>query len=268
MKFKPYLLLTILISLLVISCEQEFDNSIENFIPAYQAVLVSPTNPIKFNPIDSLIVITVKINSTSEIKSVYCDIFSSDGKKLNQNIVELLDNGLPSNGDLAISDGIFSNKFPLSKSYPNGAYTIKYYVQDKSNSTKLIATSTFIYDNGQNNFPPFISDALIDPDTIIVTTSQVILTSLKVSDPNGLSDIDKVYFMVYRPDGTTNGLQNLMFDDGNVSLHGDQVAGDGIYSLIIQITSSNAKGTYRFEFTARDRGGASSNIINYNVLIQ
>lgn len=268
MKFKLYSLFIILAASLFISCEQEFDNSIENFIPSYQAVSVTPTNSIKFNPSDSLIIITVKINSSSNIQNVYCDIFSSDGKKLNQSFVELFDNGLPANGDLTISDGIFSNKFPLSKSYPNGVYSIKYYVLDKSNTTKLIATTSFRFDNGQNNVPPVISDVLIDPDTVIVTTSQVIQTSLKAFDSNGLSDIEKVYFVVYRPNGTTTGAQNAMYDDGNISLHGDQVAGDGVYSLKIQIDASNQKGTYRFEFAARDRGGALSNIINYNVLIQ
>ena len=87
-------------------------------------------------------------------------------------------------------------------------------------------------------------------------------------DQNGLSDIDKVYFLVYRPDGTTNNSQNLMFDDGNLTDHGDQSAGDGIYSLLIQITSANQKGTYRLEFQAKDRGGKLSNIINHSLLIQ
>ena len=59
-----------------------------------------------------------------------------------------------------------------------------------------------------------------------------------------------------------------MFDDGNLALHGDQVAGDGIYSLLIQISSTNDKGTYRLEFQAKDRGGKLSNIINHNLLIQ
>lgn len=268
MKIKLYLTFSLLSAFLFYGCEQEFDNSIENFTPNYQVVSVTPINSIKFNPSDSLITITVKINSPSNIQNVYCDIFSSDGKKLNQSFVELLDSGLPANGDLTISDGIFSNKFPFSTYYPNGTYTIKYFVLDKSNSTRQIAIGSFNYDNGQDNIAPFISDALIDPDTTAVTTSQVILTSIKAFDENGLSDIEKVYFVVYRPNGTTNGIQNLMFDDGDDSLHGDKVSGDGIYSLKIQITSSNTKGTYRFEFSAKDRGGKLSNIINYNVLIQ
>jgi hypothetical protein len=59
-----------------------------------------------------------------------------------------------------------------------------------------------------------------------------------------------------------------MFDDGNLTEHGDLTSGDGIYSLLIQITSANDKGTYRLEFQARDRGGKLSNIINHSLLIQ
>ena len=126
---------------------------------------------------------------------------------------------------------------------------------------------TFKFNNGQANIAPIISDDIVDPDTAIVTDTTIILTSINVFDENGLADIDKVYFVVYRPNGTTSGAQNVLFDDGLAS-HGDQIAGDGIYSLIIQITSSNAKGTYRLEFQARDRGGKLSNIINHSLLIQ
>ena len=86
-------------------------------------------------------------------------------------------------------------------------------------------------------------------------------------DPNGTSDILEVFFIVYRPDGTTNGNRIQLFDDGNSS-NGDVTAGDGIYSRLIQVDQTNQKGTYRFEFQAEDRSGALSNIINHYVLIQ
>ena len=50
----------------------------------------------------------------------------------------------------------------------------------------------------------------------VVTDTTIILTSINVFDENGLSDIDKVYFVVYRPNGTTSGAQNVLFDDGLV----------------------------------------------------
>jgi len=59
-----------------------------------------------------------------------------------------------------------------------------------------------------------------------------------------------------------------LFDSGNIALHGDLVQRDGVYSLKIQVDQNNMKGTYRFEFQARDRGKKLSNIINHFVLIQ
>jgi hypothetical protein len=258
----------LILLLIFIGCEKEYDTVIENYIPDYQVKLVSPSDSIRYNPLDSLVTLRIAFNSASNIQSVYCDVYASDNSKLNSSPLSLLDNGKIANGDDVANDGSFANKIPLSESYPNGIYNIKYFVTDKSNSTNQVALGTFKFDNGQANIAPIISDDIVDPDTAVVIDTTLIITSINVVDQNGLSDIDRAYFKVYRPDGTTNNNQNLMFDDGNLSLHGDQTAGDGIYSLIIQITSSNAKGTYRLEFQAKDRGGKLSNIINHSLLIQ
>ncbi|HEX9251495.1 MAG TPA: hypothetical protein VF870_04600 [Ignavibacteriaceae bacterium] len=269
MKIKILTILSLTFILtLFIGCEQKYDNTVENFIPDYQVKRVSPSDSIRYNPADSLITIKIEFNSAANIQSVYCDVYAADNSKLNSSPLSLFDNGKSENGDNVANDGSFANKFPLSEFYPNGIYNIKYFVSDKSNSTNQVALGTFKYDNGQANISPVISDDIVDPDTAVVTGTTIILTSINVFDQNGLSDIEKVYFLVYRPDGTTNNNQNLMFDDGNPVLHGDQNAGDGIYSLLIQISSTNDKGTYRLEFQAKDRGGKLSNIINHNLLIQ
>ncbi len=257
-----------LILILFWGCEKEYDNLIENFNPDYQVKLVSPSDSIQFNSSDSLVTVRISFSSSTNIQNVYCYVYAVDNTQLNSSPLYLLDNGNLSNGDDVANDGSFANKIPLSGSYPNGIYNIKYFVTDISNNTKQVALATFKFDNGQANFAPVISDDVVDPDTAVVTSTTIILTSIKVFDQNGLSDIDKAYFVVYRPDGTTSNIQNFLFDDGNILDHGDQTAGDGIYSLLIQITSSNAKGTYRLEFRAKDRGGKFSNIINHNLLIQ
>jgi hypothetical protein len=270
MKIKTFkiILFSVILLFIFIGCEKDFDNVIENYNPDYQVKLVSPSDSIQYNPVDSLITIRVAFNSPANIQSVFCDVYAADNSKLNSSPLSLLDNGQIVNGDDINGDGSFANKFPLSELYPNGIYNIKYFVIDKSNTTNQVALGTFKFDNGKANIAPVISDDIVDPDTAIVTDTTIILTSIKVFDQNGLSDIDRVYFKVYRPDGSTNNNQNLMFDDGNLTLHGDQTDGDGIYSLIIQITSTNQKGTYRLEFQARDRGGKLSNIINHSLLIQ
>lgn len=270
MKTNKILLLFIfyVVLLFVSGCEKKFDNPIENENSGYQVTLVQPSNNILFNQADSLITIRIVFSNFSDIKDVYCNIISSANTQVNSTPVKLLDNGNIANGDDAAKDGSYANKFPMSSLYPVGTYTIKYFVTDNAEIGKQVAICTFKYDNGQNNVAPVISDDIIEPDTVAVVDSALILTSIKATDANGLADISKVYFTVYRPDGTTNGVQNEMFDDGNETLHGDQIAGDGIYSLIIKVTSANAKGTYNFEFRAKDRGNKLSNIINHPVLIQ
>jgi len=260
--------LNLILLFILIGCEKEFDNVIENSNPDYQVKMVTPSDSIQYNPLDSLITIRIAFNSAKNIPGVYCDVYASDNSKLNISPLSLLDNGKIANGDSVANDGSFSNKFPLSKTYPNGIYNIKYFVTDNSNSTNQVALGTFKYDNKQSNFAPIISNDIVDPDTAIVTDTTIILTSINVIDQNGLSDILIVYFVVYRPDGTTNGIQNFMFDDGDLSQHGDQFARDGIYSLLVQITSANDKGTYKLEFRAKDRGGKLSNIITHSLLIQ
>ena len=114
----------------------------------------------------------------------------------------------------------------------------------------------------------FILNDIIEPDTVVVTDTVALQVSIKVEDQNGLNDIESVYFVVYRPDGTSNNIKLDLFDSGDISLHGDQITDDGIYSLKIQVDQNNMKGIYRFEFQARDRGKKLSNIINHFVLIQ
>ncbi|MDR3668143.1 MAG: hypothetical protein P4L35_14975, partial [Ignavibacteriaceae bacterium] len=58
-----------------------------------------------------------------------------------------------------------------------------------------------------------------------------------------------------------------MYDDGRPE-HGDAVAGDGIYSLIISLPPGTTKGTYRWEFQAQDREKKTSNIIIHNIVVK
>ena len=59
-----------------------------------------------------------------------------------------------------------------------------------------------------------------------------------------------------------------MYDDGN-PVHGDAIAGDGIYSQIISLPPTGVtKGTYRWEFQAQDREKKTSNIIIHNIVVK
>lgn len=268
-KPQKYLAIFYLLALVFFfACEKKYDGVIDTSSSDYQVKSVSPKDSIFFNRIDSSFVIQIEFSRNSTLNSVYANILNPEGKKHFGNDLILFDNGKNENGDSISGDKIFSNKTFMKSKDPNGLYTIKYYVDDNISTKKFVAQSSFKYRNGENNIAPVISNAFIDPDTLVVNTTTTIQTRITVFDGNGLSDIKEVYFIVYRPDGSTNNIKTQLYDDGNLSTNGDLQAGDGIYSRKIQVNETNAKGTYRFEFKAIDRGGLFSNIINYLVLIQ
>lgn len=247
-------------------CEQEFDNVIDSFNSEYQVTSVSPSSKIIYNSSDSLITIHITFNNSESLESVYCKIYASDNSLLST--VSLFDEGNSANGDSEKGDNIFSNKLAMSHYYPKGIYTIKYFVTDKLKNTKQIALSNFEFDNGQDNVAPVLSN-LILPDS---TKRDVAITfSVDVFDENGLSDVVKVYYELYRPNGTkvynSGGISEFpLFDDGDFENDGDVTANDGRYSvqLTFPTLSTVPSGNWRFEFTAVDRSGTQSEkIIKY-----
>ena len=266
--FKP-LILIIIPFISFFGCEQEFDNSIENFNTDYQVVSVTPADSFYYNPSDSLLTITVEFNSVSTIQNVYCDVYSSDYTKLST--VTLYDDGNSSKGDVTKDDMIYSNKLPLSWVYPNGIYNIKYYVTDNSNNSKQVAFSSFDYHNGQDNVAPVLSNLVL----VDSTQRDVEITfSVDVYDENGLSDITKVYYELYRPNGSkvfnSEGVYQFpLFDNGNTASNGDVTAKDGRYTVLLTFPTSSSvpAGEWKFEFTAKDRAGALSESIIKSVIL-
>ena len=261
------LLFLLLASLTYLGCEKDFDSVIDQTPANFQVIGVRTIDSVRYIPGDSLVLLTVTFNSSSDLRTVFVDIFASDGNKLNQNSFSLLDNGKTENGDFSAGDNTYSNKFPLSQFYPNGIYTIKYFAEDKNNSVKQVAVQNFKYDNGQANIAPVISN-LVAPDSAkIDTIKTLIFLSVKAEDQNGQSDIESVFFNSFIPPNGTPSSNNpfILHDDG---VNGDQTLGDGIYSLIIELPPTGVTtGNYRWEFQARDRGKKLSNIIIHNIVI-
>jgi hypothetical protein len=269
MNNKIYRFLIIIPILNFLSCEQKFDNVIDSFNNDYQVENVLPSEDFYFNPTDSLVTISIKFNSVGTIQNVSCDVYASDDYKLLT--IDLYDDGLSSSGDTTKGDKIYSNKLPLSKYYPNGIYTIKYFVTDKSNTLKPVAYSYFNYINGQNNVAPVISNLIL----VDSTAREVPITfSVDVSDSNGLSDILKVYYELYRPNGTkvynSQGISQFpLFDNGDTASNGDLFADDGRYTVKLTFPNSPSvpSGDWRFEFQAEDRSGALSEKIIKSVKV-
>ncbi len=250
----------LLIPLLFWGCDKTFENVIDVTTENYQVTTIAgikDTIDLK-NPADSLLNLRIIFTPESEVNRLYFDVIDPDDLPLNPSPVEMMNT----------SGVIFENQFILKPEYNNGKYGVQFSVTGFNGESKVVALSGFQFNNGQDNLPPVIANTIIEPDTAVVTDTTVIFTSVEAMDSNGVNDLKEVYYIVYRPDGSTSGTKLLLFDDGNIEENGDLSAGDGIYSRLIQINETNDKGTYRFEFQAEDRSGELSNIMNHFVLIQ
>ncbi|HEY6951179.1 MAG TPA: choice-of-anchor X domain-containing protein [Bacteroidota bacterium] len=178
--------------------------------------------------------------------------------------------------DQSAGDSIFSGQFSVSvQSLVVGIY----YCQISAKSIQGYGSNSYqlpiAIGRYTSNHSPVISN-LQAPDTILVGGhTQQFRLMVKATDADGQSDIARVFFNSFKPDGSpASGNPFLMYDDGSqVILYppdftsGDDVKGDGIYTLTVLITTSNAPGTYRFEFQAVDRSNAFSQKIVHNIQV-
>ena len=142
-----------------------------------------------------------------------------------------------------------------------GNYTVEAYAVDDDNllSNKVLGTLAIRNDG----MPPVIEE--IDAPDVIErpdTGSSLVALVAVVSDPDGLSNIANVLFWnVDRPADTF-----ALFDDGDQG--GDEVAGDGRYTVTIQISSTASLGTNVFAFQATDRGGLRSEVVTKEITVE
>lgn len=201
-------------------------------------------------------------NGIDDIVSVYFEIKDS----LNNAIegVELYNDGdFTSNGDLFADDSIYSIK--LDSTYGanrKGNYRFEFHVKDSFNEENLFVPIHPIYID--NKAGKIISTTVPDSTG---RPADLLLYSL-VTDPQGLSDVDSVYFLLEKPDGTFggNGAKFDLQDNGEV-FYGDLIAGDGIYSKIISIASTNDPGIYIFHFYMRDEVGHLTPVTRDSIMV-
>lgn len=247
---KAYLLL---IPLLIWGCEKTYDNLIDTSTENFQlnsVVGIKDTIDLK-NPGDSLLVLRLIFTPQSQVGNVYFDIYASNNSKLNSAPVEMQE----------VVANIFENQFILKRENPIGTYTVRFFASGLDNKYKQVAVSSFYFNNGQDNVPPVISN-LVAPDTATIgTDTTFIQINLDVQDANGLNDILFVWFDSYLPNGNPSSQNPIaLYDDGING--GDLTAGDGTYSRIVILPPTGVtKGTYRWEFRARDRSNTLSNQI-------
>ncbi|MFQ5865544.1 MAG: choice-of-anchor X domain-containing protein [bacterium] len=179
----------------------------------------------------------------------------------------LVDNG--QSGDVTAGDGVYSTTLSSGLFKEASDYFIRFQAQDKAGnkSRAEVVTMRGIFIRPR---APVISN-LVAPDTVQIDPDQVtkILITVDVMDPQGLSDIDYVQFRSFLPNGqeaTDSPFQ--MADDGNTETTGDAEAGDGTYSIIVNLPPTGVTpGDFTFVFQAKDRSNLFSNVIEHTMTV-
>lgn len=150
--------------------------------------------------------------------------------------------------------------FQLDSSYAAGKkddYQMRIFVEDKVGEI----SEEEVFPLYVENTPPELWHAIV-PDSLQIPTSGDIKVkiSIRVNDRQSLADIDLVYFNSEKPDGNpSSGNPFLMFDNGlpydpdNPAAAGDEISGDGIYTITVFLPAGTSIGTYKFSFFARDK---------------
>ncbi len=148
-----------------------------------------------------------------------------------------------------------------------GDYTVEVTGEETGETDPAVALANMRVVYGNN--PPVIVEVTA-PDTVTVQAQPVpVDLSVHVVDPSGPKDIKRVFFNSYRPDGSpSQGNPFTMYDDGNVLLHGDAVAGDGWYSLRVTLPPTTTRGEYDFEFRAIDYSNTTSNVVIHKMIVR
>jgi len=256
--------LTLLIVVFFASCEKKDDSVLD---PSYKSPLLS--NPFKSKdtvftvssaPVLNLVSsVSVNPNEGGDIKSVTCKVYSPDGSLLATYAMQD-DGNAPDSvaGDFRYSCTI--NVTNISCLLV-GQYSIQLIAENNAGLLSNQINSIFSVVMTDNKAP--VVSSLFAPDSIAIPSSGLTINSLSVFalDSNGICDIKRVFFNSFRPDGTPSPLNPFtMYDDGNLLEHGDSLAGDRRFSLIIQISSTQTTtGWFTFKYQAEDNSGLLSN---------
>ena len=248
----------------ITSCEKSDDSVIDpnlkspiltNLYKSKDTVFTTSTAPV----INLFTSVSVNPNDGGDIKSVTCKVLSPLNSVLAT--YTMSDNGiLP---DSIVGDGRYSCTINITNisCLLVGQYSIQLLAE---NTAGLLSNqiNSSLYVVMTNNQAPIVS-GLFAPDSIAIPSTGNSISTLSVFtlDSNGYCDIKRVFFNSYRPDSTiTGGSPFTMYDDGNILEHGDTIANDGRFSLIIQIASTQTTSCwYTCKYQAEDNSGLLSN---------
>lgn len=217
-------------------------------------------------------VITIKASDpdgNSDIKNVELDLLKNGLSVLGAPLFLADDGNTQINGDIIAGDGVYS--FKLDSAFAaakTGDYILQLSARDKSDVLSAGLKQAIYLENKKGRIL-----AISMPDT--VTRPANILIQIKVYEPQGLGDIQRVYCELQASDGVFIGdgqgghLKINLFDDGDAGgSHGDGKAGDGIYSVILSVGSTNVADTYTFYFYMLDKINNLSDALTDTLVIK
>lgn len=146
-----------------------------------------------------------------------------------------------------------------------GVYSVLVYAVDEAGSLSDDVRGMLTV--GGTGEPPVLLEVSA-PDTVSRPLpgepATLLLMTATVTDPDGLANINEVEFW----NVTNPNLRFPMFDDGRFDESGDETAGDGIYTAVVRIESTNQPTTNTLAFQASDRSGLLSNVIEKTVVVE
>jgi hypothetical protein len=208
---------------------------------------------------DNNYVYSVKANHSEGVEAIQT-VKSCITQIDNQTILQedtLQDDG--SNGDIIPKDGIFSGRCSLSLIFEQnltGTYRIHIIGEDVYQNVSDTLSSTITLVEGSRKGPPRILQYSI-PDTLISDSLDYVIVWIETEDPQGLEDIDSVFFDIFLPLSPVPHFQSELWDNGQ---SGDLIEGDGIFTFQGDLRDTlKSRGIHTFRFQAADRSGLFSN---------
>lgn len=209
--------------------------------------------------------ISVKVSDPQgleDINSVRYSIFA-EGSDVSVFGDTLRDDG--KGGDIIPLDGVYFDTLTIAFAEGQaGTYRIEVAAADHDNHLSNTLFDTLAVIDEEKNFPPTLYDPVI-PDTLTEESLEEVFISIRASDPQGLEDIDTVFFYIY-PSFSPVPLYSWTLWDRGTS--GDAAAGDGIFSFWGNLVYAlRINGDYFIRFQAVDKSGLKSSAVVGNLTV-
>ena len=217
---------------------------------------------------DLLLMVTITdTNGQNDVQRVYFES-RNPATGVQKYEGDLFDDGdWENSGDVKAGDSVFTARMDTGIAVGKlGHFELLFKAEDKFGETSATESAMIYIENLVPEFGDIdVPESLNRPAPGSPEIRRLI--TVQVLNPEGLADVDSVYFYSRKPDSTlaNNGLPFILRDNGlpfdpndqnnpPVAV-GDNRASDGIYSFSLILYPSADLGTYRFSFYIRDKAG-------------